>query len=256
MPKLFGKEISTPVLALGGIGGVVVLSLLVSDMLAAKPIESSISRRKVSAKGKDQKANEPILESDYKAKFAVLTEKTKDAFQPLVVRKTAPLAPMPGMPGAPAPNQIPAELAGGEPTWAFTGYAEVNGNGQALIENTGSGDSVFLSPGEKWRNLQVKSISSQALIVAGKEGKVRSIPVGDRPSEQPAAVGVQPNGTVAPVDPSSALKGAIGAGTVPMTDLRVQPVGTAGDSVTADPAGQDTSRPSRRRSRRGQNSGN
>lgn len=221
MPKIFGRDV--PPVILGG--GVLVLAALVYNMLF--PADGAAVRRTTRKPPKKKAAvSDQFRPEDYEAKFASYTTPARSVFAPLVERNAAktvvnPLTPLKG---------LSLELTGNEAGWNYTGYAEVDGIRQGLLENTSSGNSVFLRVGQKWRNLTVQSITADALEVSGPEGGNVTIPVYDPSAEQSTTPNVVAANGTPPGTPGAALSGPIGGtaqlpGVAPgnMADMRIQP---------------------------------
>lgn len=235
MPKVFGREVSN-----GAIGIVAVITVaLVATQLTGGSGSAAAARRTTKKTTTTKSKNDPYTDEDRKAKFVVLTEDVKPAFRPLVLRN-APAAK--GMGGG--ANFLPSDLTGGDATWAYTGYGEVDGVRQGLLENGTTGESVYLKVGQRWKQLTVQAITEEQMKVTGSDGESHTIPVGDLVvPEQKMNSGVTPSGGVAPMNPAGALSGSIpgipgaatpvpGVATAPGTDLRLQPDPTQGDGST------------------------
>lgn len=139
------------------------------------------SRPKSAVKQKDKAYANGITQEDLDAKFEPLNQAPKDAFQPLVRRA----ARRGDFNQTVAPDVIPAGFTEGESGWTFTGIVDTNGQTEALLENKGNGASVFLSEGEKWKNLTVQSIGSATLSIVGPDGEVRVLRLNDGESPLP-----------------------------------------------------------------------
>lgn len=141
--------------------------------------------------------------SDYEAKFTPIVSVTRDAFQPLIARKSALI-------GSIGAGGVPADFAGGDANWVCTGTAEVDGIRMALLENRASGEGVFLKQGDRWKRTIVSTVRPDSVVLVGPGGEAKTITVqSDNPEE------------VMPLDVDSALSGAIGQG------LTVSPDGRA-----------------------------
>jgi len=161
---------------------------------------SSAPSKSISGKSKKivKKAKETdFTEEDYKAKFASLTTPAKNVFAPLVARSK-------GLRGASGlvdqgPMMVPPELTLGQPSWIYTGMAEVDNVPTALVENTETQEGVFLKRGEKWKLATVYSIDEEKLVLSGPDGVRHTVMVSGGESEAPtvqpapsAAAGFQP----------------------------------------------------------------
>ena len=228
MPKIFGKEIPNYLL----IVGVGVLGFLVFDMVSGG--DPATRTKLPKPKSKKKEVVSQYTPEDYKATFAVLNEPVRNAFRPLIVKRGPIGLPIP----TGGPIVLPLGWVGNQAGWAYTGYAEVDGLRQGLVENSVTGESVFLRSGQRWKALTVRAITAENMEVTGPDGTQLTIPVVDPNAEQKVATNVVPPGGVAPVNPGTALSGPIGGaaaqqipgvapgsapGAAPGVDLRVQP---------------------------------
>jgi len=214
-------------------GALVVFSVGLIYVALTPPDAAAPVARRARPKPKTTDRNDPFTKEDYGAKFARLNEPVQNAFRPLVARQEpSRLIYSEGpdvLPGGIAagggdPSQIPAEFTDGDAGWRFTGYADVDGVRNGLLENRTTGDGVFVRPGERWKRATVRRITSTELVLAGPSGE-RTISINDG-SEPTAAPSVVPPGGVAPVNPGPALRGQIGAAaatTPPSNELSIQP---------------------------------
>lgn len=230
MPKIFGKEVNPLIL----FGGVAILGFLIYDgLFPAEATPTSSSTRKT-AKKTTTADKRGFLPEDYTATFAAYPTPVRNSFKALVAKKT--VAP-PVVPTGPGSGVLPAALTGGEGNWMYTGFADVDGVRQGLLENSSTSESVFLRPGQKWKLLVVKSITENNMVVAGIDGSPITIPVGDVANEQRMNSSVVPPSGVPPVNPGGALRGQIGgaAAQIPgdpnvnINNLQVQPDGSMGN---------------------------
>jgi hypothetical protein len=138
-------------------------------------------------------------QQDFDANFPKPVLASRNAFQPLVVRKSSLAQAL-----ANAGN-IPPEFAGGDPNWSCTGSAEVDGVRQALIENKNTNDGVFLKQGDRWKNCVVSQVLENAVVLVGPGGDAKTIFVKqDTPVDETDLSGTNP------VQPE--LSGTIGNG--------------------------------------------
>ena len=121
-----------------------------------------------------------LTPADYTAHFARYAGGKRDPFIPLVAT-----ADQGGLGGRGSGNQ-------GE--WQLTGITSVNDVPSALVENTGSGESVFLTKGAKWRGLTVVAVGSDSVQFVNALGQSTELafPVTDNsqtngPGRPPAA---------------------------------------------------------------------
>jgi hypothetical protein len=137
---------------------------------------------------------------DYTAHFAPTVLVTRNAFQPLVMRKSNLLAQQ-----LAAAGNIPAEFAGGDPNWICTGSAQVDGVLQGLIEKKTTSDGVFLKQGDHWKNCVVSQVMEDSVVLVGPGGEAKTIHV-----KQDEASGEELDAGNNPVQPQ--LNGPIGGG--------------------------------------------
>ena len=170
---------------------------------ATKPNPPS-AKSKPAAKKSFAEATDPYLESDklYKApEVSVTAAKPKDVFMPLVSRKSSHGS-------VDQPNAIPAEFAGGDSNWSYTGTGEIDSVPQALFENKTTGDAVYVQQGAHWKTAVVEAITPNTVLLTGPAGKkLLQLVTVDTPADTPPAT--------APLAPP--MNGPIGgaAGTAP-----------------------------------------
>lgn len=156
-------KISRPVLY-GGIGVIAVAAWI----LTAEE-EPTGSGRKVSRSPKKTvAASGAFTKEDYEAtsvSFEPVEKSSDSSFDP-VVKKIKGAGELNLM-----PDQVPAELAGGDPNWVYTGTAEIDGKPTALLENRVTLESSFVNQGEKWQRATISQILPQGIILAGPSGK-------------------------------------------------------------------------------------
>lgn len=181
-------------LAAVGVGAWVATS---SDDAPAKSAKKTFTKKKTGA-------DDQYTEQDYKAHFAPVKEAARNTFVPLVVKAHGG--------GAVAENGIPAGFFSGDGSWNFGGTVEVNGKASALIENSTTGESVFLHQGESYLGAKIKKVTQTAMVIEGVNGLTASLKVGD--------VSL-PNGSAA-LKSSGVLKGPIGPARI--GQLNIQPL--------------------------------
>jgi len=148
----------------GIVAAVVVIYVYATEEtpVVAKKSGRPVSRASTVSKG-------GFLPIDYTAKFDSVTSPAKNAFKPLVmktdIRETVPTKD----------NGIPIAFTGGEPNWIFTGSATVDGTPNGLLENTSTGEGVFLVSGEHWKTSRVLTITKDEIVMQGPEGDARTI---------------------------------------------------------------------------------
>lgn len=154
-----------------------------------------------------------FLPEDYNPPtFEPVMSPVPSKFNPLVVRtQTASALAL-------APDAVPAELAGGDPNWVYTGTAEIDGKPTALLENRVTAESDFVNQGQKWKRCEVAQILPQGIVLAGPSGRKVKLVL----SSGDSVIGTGSERFASgfrPVNP--ALSGPIGNG------IRVRPDSTA-----------------------------
>lgn len=136
---------------------------------------------------------------DETAQFASIEGGLPNAFKPAVQKKIA-------VGSAKTSNAIPPIFTSGETGWIYTGNMEVNGGQNALLENGGTGEGVFLKPGEKWKSMTLRRVKSDSIVLRAEDGFEKEIFFGSNQSDAAQ--------TVAPVNPGPAprMAGQIGGG--------------------------------------------
>jgi hypothetical protein len=181
--------------------------------------QSSGPAKKLTSTQQDSKTlkskQSDLTKEDYVATYPAVTPRVRDIFMPLVARTGRGGGGEPG-----APSGIPPELTRGEGNWFYTGMAEVNTVPQALVENTSTGDGVFLKQGERWRDCTVFQITPDVLTLLGPEGVKYQVKVLDVQVQTPSAstevkpLAVSPNANGGG-NSGSGLQGPIGNGNFP-----------------------------------------
>jgi len=204
MPKAFGKEIPNWML----IGAAACAVMLAYKQFAGGSDEPAASTKR-KAPAKIASASDLYTKEDFEAtpaSFEVYKEPAKNAFLPLVHGATVH-GPQGG---------LTSEITGGEANWFYTGNIEVDGRAQALLENTVSGESVYLSRGDKFKhNATVVDITPDQVVFSAPTGRV--VAKLNDPTELKRAAGVGASGGIAPMNPANGLVGPIGGG--PMAGL-------------------------------------
>ncbi|HRF59464.1 MAG TPA: hypothetical protein PLH94_06055 [Fimbriimonadaceae bacterium] len=150
-------------------------------------------------------------EADYRAKFGRIDSAPKNAFQPVIARKGGPNSL-----DALRLDSIPTAFTGGDPNWRYTGNAEQDGDRVALLENSSTGEGVFLRVGETWKQAVLTSIEDDAVVMVGPNGSVRRIRLGSLDQEAPtqSLPGIIPSTAgLQPMRVSPNLTGRIGQDT-------------------------------------------
>lgn len=146
---------------------VAILAIGIVGFVMTSPEEvktSGMTAKRSRTSTKVAKGEDAFTKADEKAEFKPVNTEAKNAFVPVVARTN-------GISGAQQlENSVPADFAGGEANWIYTGNAEYDGVRQALIENRTTGDAVFLRRGQKWKNAYVVEISEYSVVLRGPSG--------------------------------------------------------------------------------------
>lgn len=154
-----------------------------------------------------------FLPVDYNTTFAEQVPLARNAFKPLVERRSGALANALASGGI-----VPPELTGGDANWICTGSAEIDGVKEALLENRNTNDAVFVKQGDHWKHAVVSQVLDDSVVLVGDDGEPRTIHVvQDETSNASGDTGTD-TGT-APVRPQ--LSGVIGGG---QSGAQVQPL--------------------------------
>lgn len=129
------------------------------------PSASKTKSAGVGARSRSSTKETPFTEEDHKARYSRVNEPTKNAFKPIVARLTAAGG------GVMAPDAVPADLAGGDPNWFYTGTAIVDGVPTALMENRATLEGEFVKHGQAWKRAKVAQIGPDALVLTGATGR-------------------------------------------------------------------------------------
>lgn len=125
---------------------------------------------------------------DYNAEFEALNESPDNAFMPLVARTRRNS-------GGIAPNEFPAEYAGGESGWFYTGTVVIDDVPSALVENELTGDGMYLEVGENLKRTTISEIAPTYIVVTGTTGRslrldlLRDLP---EPGDEFEGLGIEP----------------------------------------------------------------
>ncbi|MBV6458126.1 MAG: hypothetical protein HONBIEJF_01249 [Fimbriimonadaceae bacterium] len=158
------------VLAVGGIG------YMATEGEAKKPnVVPKVATRKVST----SKKASAFTDEDRKAQFAPVNITFKNAFQPIVARKSGGFGS-----GEGSANGLPTDFTGGVAGWIYTGSAEIDGVAMALLENRTTGEGVFLKSGERWKSAAVVSIYPDSVVMRGPSGTKTFSVVNDLPNSR------------------------------------------------------------------------
>ncbi|HLO97840.1 MAG TPA: hypothetical protein VK171_04520 [Fimbriimonas sp.] len=147
-----------------GAGVLVVLVLMIPQSEPPKPTGKKPPPGFASSKKNN---NEVVIEEDYKIRFDSVQDNLRNSFVPILTKKSL---------NAPTSiNGIPSSFTNGEATWIYTGNMTVDGVPNALLENTASGDGVFLRPGEKWRKLRLVKVNDLSIVLEGPNGATKTV---------------------------------------------------------------------------------
>lgn len=207
-------KISKPVLWTLILGGGALIYVYATDPAPAGAAPAKTVVRNTSTKAKV----DLILPIDSKVHFATLKDSPKNAFKPLVYSSRAGIEA-----SAPDRSVIPGLLTDNEANWAFTGQVEVNGTKMALLENSNTGEGVYVRVGDHWKKSIVSSIDDETLVLVGPDSAPVTVKLGERGDKTNLNSAVA--GIPTPVQPS--LRGVIGAGNAA--------VAATGTAATATP---------------------
>ena len=186
-------KISRPVLY----GGIAVLGGVAWVMTGEEtPVRPATSKPKPAASKKIKGI--VYLKEDYENRYAPVNAGTPNAFKPIVARLSGANAELL------APNAIPADMAGGDPNWVYTGMATVDGVAMGLVENGSTGDGEFLKNNQKWKRARVLKITPDSLVMESERGVVRTMRLKNEDSFFPPPENC---GGLIPINP---LQGPIG----------------------------------------------
>ena len=207
-------QISKPLLY--GLFGVVVVAAVLMTQGDSASAGSSAKKKTKSTKSK---LLSDFTDEDYTVKFDRLQSTTKNSFKPVIVSYSGS-----GTPGAALMNSIPSALAGGDPSWSFTGVAVVDGERMALVENSATQEGDYIKVGQAWKTCKVVRIEDTKLVLMGDSGDTRDVNLNS--FEQLEDGQVLPGlGSSKPVNP---LKGPIGS------KISVTPLNRGANSLIGD----------------------
>lgn len=129
------------------------------------PTGSLGSVKRQAKKPTSKKGTVAYVAEDYDAKFEPVNIELKNSFQPIVARRSGGFGAGEGM-----ANSIPAEFAGGDSGWFFTGNAEIDNVPTALFENRSTGEGVFLKAGDRWKSCMIAQILRDSVVMKGPSG--------------------------------------------------------------------------------------
>lgn len=181
----------------------------IGAFMATNPSTPATVKPTSSTSKKSDTAPSLYQPEDYTAHFPRLTSASPDVFKPLVAVNS--------ISGTQTSNfDLPTEMTGGEPNWAFTGTASINGDQMALFENSASGKADYVKIGQHWKSATLKGIDGDSVVLASDGGSTKSFMI--LADQQALAAQFRLNSTppsqgrVPPLNPTSPLTGAIGGG--------------------------------------------
>jgi len=140
-----------------------------SETTVKKPTTSSTRGAKVQA----------FTEEDENAQFTRLDEPLNNAFTPSVIDSKLTRS---SSTTSDVPNQIPPAFMNGESGWFLTGIVNFDGRNEALLENNGTQEGLYLSVGQTIRNATLMDITRNSITLAGPNGLTQTfILLEDRP---------------------------------------------------------------------------
>lgn len=212
-------KISRPVLY-GGIGVIGLAAWFLTGEDA--PAKNTVAKPKPTVSKKLKGV--VFLKEDYENRYARLNDPVRNAFKPIVARQFGANVELL------APNAIPADFAGGDPNWVYTGMATVDGVAMGLVENGSTLDGEFIKINQKWKRARVLKITPESLTLESERGVVRTMRLKNQDDffEQP-----ENSGGLIPINP---LQGPIGG-----EGVAVRPESLGQGNVVSPPS---TARPS------------
>jgi hypothetical protein len=103
-------------------------------------------------------------------------------------------------------------------SWTLTGINTIDGVTTALLENNGTGESIFLKVGDKWNGLRLTSIGSDTATFEDAEGKVTQLSFTNESLDTPNTESTAPAPAAQPGTPLPV------PGTVPAGGIQPFPV--------------------------------
>jgi hypothetical protein len=207
MPKIFGRTVSPVVLVGVGAAAAYLGFTAFFPEEPAAPTVKKPATKKASVKATGRAI--AYTEDDYKLRYASYNEPVHNTFKPLVVRKDANALAANASPGG-----VPANFAGGDGNWVYSGRVVVNGVNQGLLENPKTGDAEFVVRGQHWRASGVVDITADSITLSGPDGATITLQAGaaSEPSEMASVSAANPP---EPVTLGPGLQGEIGVQPVP-----------------------------------------
>ncbi|MBX3117529.1 MAG: hypothetical protein KF784_00570 [Fimbriimonadaceae bacterium] len=179
----------------------VVVALSAVYMQMSGDESAAAKAKKAKPPAKTAKMPEGVTQEDYTKRFDPLNESVDNSFMPIVARMSS------GKNGQMnEPDAIPADLAGGEPGWYFTGTFEIDGAREACVENRSSGVGEFIRTGQSWKRVRITEIGDGTLTMVGPNGQPKTLRLAYGFNDQTVAS----SSGLRPLDPT--LSGNIGGG--------------------------------------------
>ncbi len=150
--------------------GLVVIVLVAFPSGSSTPTRAGTRNSALSGAPKSTKES-LYTKEDIDAKFESIPATIKNGFVPLVTKGDGAVV---------SKNEIPLGFTGGEGTWTYTGNMVVDGTPNALLENSSTGDGVFLRPGQNWKNLRLIAVKEDSIEVEGPNGARKTVYFDDK----------------------------------------------------------------------------
>jgi hypothetical protein len=172
MAKPTSQQQSSQLKKLLFVGGGLVLIVLVAFPSGSSTTTEVKKVNPLAGTSTTKKTKESLYtEEDKLAKFESIPATIKNGFVPLVRKGDGVAEPTGG---------IPRDFTGGEGTWTYTGNMVVDGTPNALLENSASGDGVFLRPGQRWKNLRLIAVKEDSIELEGPSGARKTVFFNDK----------------------------------------------------------------------------
>ncbi|MBI1333910.1 MAG: hypothetical protein GC165_13635 [Armatimonadetes bacterium] len=72
------------------------------------------------------------------------------------------------------PGYLPSSLTSGEEDWTYRGNVRQGGKRKALLQNTVTGESVYLEPGDRWKDLRLLSLKDNSILISDMSAMLKS----------------------------------------------------------------------------------
>jgi hypothetical protein len=149
------------------IGGLILVGALAYFMTGSDSPKSTPPPPKSATK--KEAADPDYLDADYTASFAGSKGALKNLFLPVVKTNTGQ-ASGPVLAVDRDQSKFPATVADGDGNWAFTGYVQVDGVPEAVLENTATHQGGVVKQGDLWKQAHIHRITQNGVAFAGKDG--------------------------------------------------------------------------------------